>query len=213
MGLVPQFADLDDDGHLDLLSGCYDPGDIFWFRGSPDGFLVSGILTEFDTALLAKRESACSFADWDRDGDLDVLVGNGIGWIAWSENLGDRDNPDFFQRRLLPIEGDASMLEDLRDSHPLAVDWDADGTLDLLVAFGDGSVWFLPGRRAGRGHPTGLRAPRMLLVAGTLGYRLRLFVCDWNEDGHDDLLIGNLAERTAGDQGLHGNVYVLLRRP
>ncbi len=37
MGSSPTFADFDGDGTLDLLSGSYDPGECYWFRGLGQG--------------------------------------------------------------------------------------------------------------------------------------------------------------------------------
>ena len=39
IGFTPQFYDLDADGHLDMITGQYHPGEVTWFRGSDDGFL------------------------------------------------------------------------------------------------------------------------------------------------------------------------------
>ena len=39
IGFTPQFVDLDDDGHLDMITGQYHPGEVTWFRGTGDGFL------------------------------------------------------------------------------------------------------------------------------------------------------------------------------
>ena len=41
-GFGPQFADLDGDGILDVISGSYWPGDITWFRGLGDGKYAKG---------------------------------------------------------------------------------------------------------------------------------------------------------------------------
>ncbi len=33
---VPEFVDFNNDGHLDLISGSYDPGEVYLFRGIGD---------------------------------------------------------------------------------------------------------------------------------------------------------------------------------
>ena len=104
------------------------------------------------------------------------------------------------------------------DAHPLAVDWDGDGVLDLLVGCGDGSVLFCKGVRSSASGPPTLQAPVPLMAAGKpikVGGRAKLCVCDWNNDGQLDLLIGDFEYKDSKDNKSRyiGNVHVFLRQP
>ena len=125
IGFTPQFVDLDDDGHLDMITGQYHPGEVTWFRGTGDGFLPGETLPqEGDPSsngqpMFGNYEgepgdigtfhywvyTSASFGDFDDDGDYDLIVGGGDG-LRISENIGSPRRPSFAMRDpLLTIDG------------------------------------------------------------------------------------------------------------
>ena len=206
-------ADLNGDRRPDLISGSYVPGDVYWFRAGSGGFQRGKKIAEAPPKTIERAASAASFADWDGDGDLDMLVGNINGEVHWIRNEGTRRQFKFGARRAL-LAGGKPLRVPRGDAHPIAADWDGDGVLDLLVGCGDGSVQFCKGvRKSTSGTPI-LWANVPLMAGGkpiALESRTKLFVHDWNEDGHLDLLAGNFDSK--GNRQYVGNVYIMLRQP
>lgn len=104
--------DYDDDGILDFISGSYDPGDVYLFRGLGDGEYakVETILDEDDQPLV---HHPVEFAEYAR---LTSEVGPGS------------DSDEATSARVASF-----------GSWPAAVDWDDDGDLDMLIGdFGGG---------------------------------------------------------------------------
>jgi hypothetical protein len=82
------------------------------------------------------RRKFC-FSDWDKDGDLDLLVDSKN--IAIFENIEEKNGIITYKRK-----GD---LTDLRlaghDTSPTIVDWNKDGNPDLLIGAEDGHFYYL----------------------------------------------------------------------
>ena len=140
-------------------------------------------------------------ADWDNDGDPDLLVGTIGGYIYLVPNEGSAGKNAFGKARKLrtgktniKVQGDAS---------PFCVDWDGDGDLDLLSGGDPGSVMLF--ENTGTREKPDLRPGRQLISPGKMlwgdeapeevvrGGRSKLCVTDWNEDGRLDLLVGDIS--------------------
>ena len=228
--------DLDGDGVLDVLSGRYQPGTVYWFRGEEDGafgkrqeLLVAKYPNDMETAM-----ATANAVDWDGDGDFDLVLGNVKGRVFLSLNEGSKTEPVFTKREQLMADG--APMKVVQKSDPWPVDWDGDGTLDLLVGDENGDASFFRGRGDGTfdqgvslftgvtvDPKRGYRESKALLnEKGRVipGYRLRLSTFDWNGDGKLDLLVGNCetGPTTVGPDGKKkrgtttGHVRVLLRR-
>src|SRR4029079_7778059 len=86
--------------------------------------------------------STPAMADIDRDGDLDLAVGEGNGTIRYFENAGTSNAPVFVERTgaanpLAAITGSGS---DQNVATPAFGDVDEDGDLDLMVGQFGGAI-------------------------------------------------------------------------
>jgi hypothetical protein len=80
------------------------------------------------------------FADWDRDGDLDLITDSDDGPV-WHENIGSQAKP------VLQLRG--TVVKARLAGHnptPHVVDWDGDGALDLIVGAEDGLFYYFNGK-------------------------------------------------------------------
>lgn len=145
-----------------------------------------------------------NLADFDGDGDLDLLCGEFIDRFTYFENQGTRQKPVFVAGRFLVGENGLLRVP-LCMPVTTAVDWDGDGDVDLVVGQEDGRVMLF--EHTGRvvdGLPR-FTEPKFFqqeaddLKFGALATPASF---DWDGDGDEDLICGN----TAGEIGFIENL-------
>ncbi len=134
-------ADCDGDGDLDLVVGCF--GSTFYYAensggvGSPE-LADSAVPLDVD---LPGGHAGPHLADWDGDGDLDLLSGSAHGGAYLSENAGSRELPQWtaFRQLIPPASPQRETTEEPATIVPSAstrvstIDWNGDGMLDVLL--------------------------------------------------------------------------------
>lgn len=160
---APAFADLDNDGDLDMMSGDAYYGEFTYYEntGSATAPAFGAPQTNpFGLSNLGYYAlNTPTFGDLDGDGDFDMMVGSRLGTgdpgdysygnIYYYENTGDAANPNF----AAPVENafgitiptynytyySYTYIFGLADqSDPTLVDIDGDGDLDMYVGNGNG---------------------------------------------------------------------------
>lgn len=130
------FVDFDNDGDLDILCGEFLDGFTYFenvgTRSEPLYAAGKSIRNNQDQRLVMDLQMIAPVAfDWDRDGDVDLIVGDEDGRVAFVENVGLHDNmpkflaPVYFQQK-------ADTLKCGALATPFPVDWDGDGDQDIL---------------------------------------------------------------------------------
>ncbi len=133
--------------------------------------------------------------DVDEDGKLDLLAGDIHGYVWFFKNISE-GNPNF----VLLSAGTKTLvgsetLDVSQNAKPIIVDWDNDGKKDLIVGDKFGNIHiFTPGTQTG----TGTFIPSFIFkekakVANKdidVGFCASPFMCNWNNEGGYDLLVG-----------------------
>lgn len=211
--------DWDGDGKKDLLAGDAD-GCVTYFRNTGTAeapALAAGVRLKAGGEEISEKTagsySKIHVADWDGDGLLDLLVGQDSSKpdqnLLIYRNIGTAGAPSLDKPKAVALPGPR-----LVRPSPYVVDWDGDGVPDLLCGTEKAEVWFF--RNTGtRQAPACAEGVRLALKGDGFekGYRCRIAVTDWNNDGKLDLLVGNFYSlRTEGKSAMGGNVWLFLGR-
>jgi len=138
---------------------------------------------------------SANLEDFDNDGDLDIICGEFVDKFSYFENIGDRKNPKYTSRGFLtysnkPIAMDLEMIV------PVAMDWDKDGDIDLVVGQEDGRVAFIENTGKVVNHKLQFELPVFFKQQADevkFGALVTPYSVDWDNDGDEDLICGNTA--------------------
>jgi hypothetical protein len=143
-------------------------------------------------------QSKPAYADWDGDGDFDLLVGNNANRVAYFENVGERASPRFVEMQTLTYGAEHFSFR----KRPAVVDWNGDGLLDLIHAdagvrekvdpkgLDTVSLYLRYRSDGGQLHlkePEPFRFSDGDLFQLTIPYRHGFEVADWDGDGDWDV--------------------------
>lgn len=222
--------DWDNDGRLDILSGCY------WTDGSPGGQIQilagqDGMKFAPATALLNAEgkplensvlpggnddpnitNNICTqqhAVDYDGDGVLDMVVGSFGPHFYLYKNEGDAKKPLLSSSPIqLPIKSP--------DYHsaPHLVDLDGDGLLEFITGSSSGKV-YISRNEGTRAEPRWSDFQVLLDIQGKNevfataenikpepGTSTRVWTTDWNGDGLLDLIVGDSITISSPVEGL-----------
>jgi len=129
MFAIPEFADIDDDGDLDMFAGeGYGNFQFFENTGTPSAPDFAAPVQNPFGLTAAYNIGTPRFADIDHDGDLDLFVGEYYGNFIYFENTGNAETPAFAS----PVTNPFGLSPTYNYNFPAIADLDNDGDMDIL---------------------------------------------------------------------------------
>jgi hypothetical protein len=224
-----KLVDFNSDGLLDLVYGVGFWGDYGWDnafdaagqwqRGPLHGYVYilrnrgSNEQPEYEEPYRLKAQGkdidvfgmpSPNFADFDGDGDLDLVCGEFLDGFTYFTNVGSRKQPVYTSGVYLKDGGNKIAMH-VQMITPVAIDWDQDGDVDIICGDEDGRVALVENTgRLQDGLPRFKQPAYFRQVADDLkfGALVTPFSVDWDQDGDEDLICGN----TSGNIGFIENL-------
>jgi hypothetical protein len=181
------FADLDNDGDMDMMSGSSN-GNYRYYQNignSTTPNFTSFVQNPFQLTLFSSN-SAPAFVDLDNDNDFDMMAGSEAGNFRYYKNIGSASNPQFASFQQNPF----SLQFFSQNSTPTFVDLDNDGDYDLFSGSDSGNFRYYEntGSAASPSFPSFVTNPFSIVYFPT--HSAPAFV-DIDNDGDSDLFSGS----------------------
>ncbi|NOZ36204.1 MAG: VCBS repeat-containing protein [Chlorobi bacterium] len=192
---TPVFADLDNDGDLDLYLGTVN-GKIGVYQNNGNGVFTSAGFLQADSADIGvSGTTKFTFADLDGDNDLDLFIGdyydggfgNKYGYIKYYKN----DGGVFTANGNLQANGSDIHINSSSNPNlsPAFADIDDDGDLDLYIASNNRNILYY------ENDGTGILSAGVNMQADGIDINIlnsypSITFADINGDGAKDLFIG-----------------------
>jgi len=215
LAIHPKFADLNGDGHSDLIASTYFGcvNSLLWFDHANVNTGINGwskkgplmMVGDSSTPVMPQGIGTVEPVDWDNDGDIDLVVGSEPCAPAVVINEGTDAKPIWDIPAPLkfvdgsPVEyysidyglGSVWGPEEwyMERCTPRLTDWDGDGILDILTGSMGERQLFLKGQMI-KGELR-FERPVAFTVKGKpllAAHRVQPDVVDINHDGHPDLI-------------------------
>ncbi len=188
LGLAPAFGDLDGDGDQDMLLGNADGKLIFYRNTASPGSPMNLVFTQaFYQGIDIGNNSAPQIIDVDRDGLVDLLIGERAGNLNYFHNTGSASTPVF--TFVTNTFGGVSVLQPgaiAGYSAPLL--YDSAGVYRMLVGSDAGTIYLFDNID---GNLTGTFTTTDTAYNGIVELkRVTIARTDIDADGKSDLLAG-----------------------
>ena len=217
----PCLADFDGDGLQDIICGEFLDG-LTWFKNAG-----TSTQPEFkEGKRLANKNGEIRFHiemivpvpfDFDKDGHIDLVVGDEDGTVSWVRNTGKTwkgmplfNNPVRFKQK-------ADLVKFGALATPCSYDWDGDGEEDLITGNSAGEIAYIRNLGGGKWDTPELftvKCKPFRIMAGEngsiqgpaerkWGYTV-LSVADWDGDGKADIIFNSIWGKVQWMKGLGG---------
>jgi len=176
-------GDIDGDGDLDLVVGEKN-GNLNYYVNNGSAKEPNWILKSEELMFITgMQNSAPAFGDMDGDGDLDLLVGEKQGQIAFIENIGTPKKPVWNLKSKSFFQIDVGS-----NSVPRLFDIENDGDLDLLIGNFAGRVILYV--NDGKKNEPHFSVQSTRFGSAKVGRNAVPTFFDWNQDKFPDMLVG-----------------------
>jgi len=193
---APIMVDVDMDGDLDVLFGVlggafnanFTTSDNFYYLEQTDKNVFEHRTSRYLRTVDVGSESVVKFADFDADGDQDLLIANkiapadhNVSTVYYFENIGSASAPHF------RAMGTMDLLATYHQN-PAIADLDADGDLDMLIGKWNREIAYF--RNEGTASNPNFILVDPVYISLTRGSNSAPTLGDIDADGDYDLFVG-----------------------